>query len=109
MSFECLLALRTQIINPANQTVYGVVNTTADNPTTVVWAPTANAGITLDTNAAGYAPYAGSGPVAAGSPSAQHAAATAPAPAPSAGIKRALWLHALFASALAGVLAIVLV
>ena len=76
-----------QIINPATQTVHGVVNTTADNPTTVVWAPTKNAGVTLDANAAGFAPYTGPGPAPsqASGPASQAASpASAPAPAPNA-------------------------
>ena len=77
-----------QIINAATQSVHGVVNTTADNPTTIVWAPTSNAGIVLDANAAGFAPYAGPGPAQAAGPTAQPsaAAASASAPAPSSAV-----------------------
>ena len=100
-----------QIINPATQTVHGVVNTTADNPTTIVWAPTKNAGVTLDANAAGFAPYAGPGPAPAQAsgpvtPSASSASAPAPAPSPTsaAGTAHALSYLALQAVAVVALL-----
>ena len=105
------LAFHVQIINPATQTVFGAVNTTANNPVTVVWAPTANAGITLDSGAVGYAPYAGPGPAPASSPLAQPATASsapAPTPAPSAGAVRAPSQVGLVAAVAAGLLSVAL-
>ncbi len=99
----------SQIIDPARQVVHGVVNTSGASPRTIVWAPTKNAGIALDANAAGYAPFAGPGSAPAqAEDSAAQPAAAAPAPAPSgAGAAQMLSWRALAAGLVAALLSVV--
>ena len=103
-----------QVIDPSRQVVHGIVNTTGPTPTTIVWAPTQNAGIVLDANAAGYAPFAGPGPApaeATDSAAQPTAAATAPAPAAAptsaAGAAQSSWYHAVFVGVVVALLSAV--
>jgi len=97
-----------QIIDPSRQVVHGVVNTTGASPKTVVWAPTKNAGIELNANAAGYAPFAGPGPAPAQADGAAAQPVAAPAPAPSgAGAAQALSWRALAVGLVAALVSMV--